>query len=161
MPLDFRHDAAGLVPGGGLIGKVVILHNRLSRWAAHRAGYQVLNLPVQHRIGRESDGVEVALSFEKRVHLRIGETRVTPEVSLELPRAMAIAGNHRLQHGAPIVGAGYVAVSQEGTFQVTELIEAEQRMVTGALEVAVVGRAFLLAVGFADRAVQVQDDSVG
>ena len=34
----------------------------------------------------------VALSFEKRVHLRIGETRVTPEVSLELPRAMAIAG---------------------------------------------------------------------
>src|ERR1019366_7654513 len=91
----------------------------------------------------------------------VGEARVTPEVSLETPATVAVAGDHRLQHTAPVVGAGDVAIPQEGTFQVTVLVETEQWMVAGTLEVAVVGRTFLLPMRLTDRTVQVEDDAVG
>ena len=61
----------------------------------------------------------------------------------------------------PVVGTGHVAVPQQGTFQIAVLVEAEQGVVAGALEVAVEDRTFLLTVGFADRTVQVEDDAVG
>ena len=118
----------------------------------------MLNLALQHRIGRQPDGVEVALGFEELVHLWVGEASVTAEQFLDLPGA--VAGDHRFKHAAPVVGAGDVAVAQEGAFQVAVLVEAEQRVVAVALEVAVVRRAFLLAVGFTDRTVQVEDDAV-
>jgi chitinase len=41
------------------------------------------------------------------------------------------------------------------------LIETEKPMITGALEVAVVGRAFLIAVGRADQTVHIKDDVLG
>jgi heme A synthase len=51
-----------------------------------------------------------------------------------------------------------VARPQGAAFQIAELVEQKQRMVAGAAEVAVVGRAFLVAVGRADRAVHIAED---
>jgi hypothetical protein len=54
-----------------------------------------------------------------------------------------------------------VARSQEAALQIAILIEHEQRMVTGAAEVAVIGRALLLAVGRALGAIHVEDNALG
>jgi hypothetical protein len=52
----------------------------------------------------------------------------------------------------------HVAGSQAATLQVAELIEHEQRVIAGAAEVAVVGCAFLIAVGRAHGTVHVEHD---
>ena len=44
---------------------------------------------------------------------------------------------------------------EHGPFQGAKQVEQNERVITGATEVPVVGRAFLLAVGLADRAVHV------
>ena len=51
-----------------------------------------------------------------------------------------------------------IAGTQGATLQIAELVEHEQRMVTGAAKMAVPGGAFLLAEGRADAAVHVEDD---
>jgi heme A synthase len=48
------------------------------------------------------------------------------------------------------MGAVNVAGTQATPFQIAELVEQEKRMVAGAAEVTVVGRALLFAVGRAD-----------
>ena len=69
-----------------------------------------------------------------------------------------IACHHQFQHRSPILGAMHVAVAQQGPLHVAKLIEAKQRVVAGAAEMPVVCRAFLRAVGLADRTIQVQDE---
>ncbi len=57
----------------------------------------------------------------------------------------------------PPVGAVHVSGTQRAPLQVADLVEDEERMVTRALKVPVVGRALLLAVGWAHAAVDVED----
>ena len=65
------------------------------------------------------------------------------------------------KYAPPELRAGVIAAPQHGTFEVAELIEHEQRVVTGTLEVPVVGRALLLSIGLADRAIHVEDQLFG
>jgi hypothetical protein len=51
-----------------------------------------------------------------------------------------------------------VATAQQAPFEIVELVEAEQRVMAGLAEMAVVGRAFLAAVRRALRAVHVEND---
>src|SRR5262249_61407756 len=67
-----------------------------------------------------------------------------------------IPSNHRSEHLAPAVGAVHVARSERAPFEVAVLIKHEQWVITGAGEVAVVGRALLRAVGRAHAAVDVE-----
>jgi hypothetical protein len=113
---------------------------------------------LQDRVGRQADGVLDALGFQGLVQLGLGEGRVAAEVQLDAARA--VASEHRLQDRAPVVRAVDVARPQEAALQVAELVEQEQRVIAGAAEVAVPGRALLLPVGRALRAVQVEDDPV-
>ena len=113
---------------------------------------------LQHRVGRQADGVADALRLQQLVQLGLGERRVAAEVEIEA--ALAVAGDHRLQHRAPVLGAVDVAGPQDAALQVAELVEHEQRVVAGAAEVAVPGRALLLAMGRALGAVHVEDDAV-
>ena len=50
-----------------------------------------------------------------------------------------------------------IASPQHRPLQVTPLVEQEQRMVAGTFKVPIVRRALLSAVGFTDRAIQVED----
>jgi DNA-binding transcriptional LysR family regulator len=50
-----------------------------------------------------------------------------------------------------------VAGTQTAPFQIAHVVEQEQRVIAGAAEVAVVGRAFLVAVGRADAGIHVED----
>jgi hypothetical protein len=55
----------------------------------------------------------------------------------------------------------HVAGSQDAALDIAELVEHEQRVITGAAEVAVVGAAFLLAVGGALARIHVEHDHLG
>ena len=58
----------------------------------------------------------------------------------------------------PAICAVDVAVAQGAAFQHAELVEQEDRVITGAVEMPVPGGPFLIAMGGADRAVHVQHD---
>jgi hypothetical protein len=67
------------------------------------------------------------LGFEKLINFGIGKTRVGPEINArDLP---LVAFDNRLQHTVPSVGAVDVAGTKRTSFQVTELVEHEERMV--------------------------------
>jgi len=55
----------------------------------------------------------------------------------------SVARSNRLEHSAPTVGGVNIAGPQQAPPDIAELVEAEQRVVAGAAEVAVVRRAFL------------------
>jgi hypothetical protein len=110
-------------------------------------------------VGRQADGIADALGLQQLVDLGLGEGGIGPEVEGGAP--VAVAGDHRLQHQAPVFGAVGIAGPKEAALQVAELVEQEQRVIAGAAEVAVPDRAFLLAVGRALRAVHVEDDRAG
>ena len=149
VPLDLGHHPARPGPALGLVGEAGEEHLRLLRRAADGPGQQVPDPLLQDRVGRQADGVADALGLEQLVELGLGERRVAAEVEGEAPPA--VAGDHRHQHGAPLVGAVDVAGPQQAALEVAELVEDEQRVVTGAAEVAVPGRALLLRRGSGSR----------
>jgi hypothetical protein len=105
-------------------------------------------------VGRQPDRIADALGFEVLVHLGIGERRVAPEI--EALYAAPVARDHRLQHGAPAIGAVRVARPKRAALDIAELVEHEQRVVTGAAEMPVVGAAFLLSVSRAFARIHVE-----
>ena len=54
-----------------------------------------------------------------------------------------------------------IAAPQHGPFQVAELVEQKEWVIAGSLEVSMVHCALLLAVGFADGAIEVEDPLFG
>src|SRR5262249_25487788 len=72
-----------------------------------------------------------------------------------------IARHDRLEHVVPAVGAVDIAGTQRAAFQITELIEHEQRVIAGAGVVAVPDAILLLAVGRAHARVHVEHDARG
>ncbi len=81
--------------------------------------------------------------------------RVTAKVEPNLP--LLVAFDHRLQDIPPSIGTVDVTGTQRASLKVAHVIEQEQRVIAGAAEVAVVGRAFLVAIGRADAGVHVED----
>ena len=135
MPLDLGHHTTGSRPALGLVVEAGEPDDRLLRRAADRPGQQVLNPPLQHLVGRQADRVANAFGLQQLVDLGLGERRVGAEVEGDAP--IAVAGDDRLQHQAPVFGAVGIAAPQQTTLQVAELVEQEERMVARAAEVAV------------------------
>src|SRR4051794_8595972 len=123
-----------------------------------QTGCQTTLTFLQDRIGRKPDGVADVLGFQQLVQLGLGEAGVAAEV--QGASAPAVAGDHRLEDLPPAFRAVHVAGPQGAALEVAELVQDEQRVVAGAAEVAVPGRALLRAVGRALRAVHVEDDAV-
>ena len=131
------HDAAGALPRTGLIAEAAIEDLRLAGRPAHGTLEQGGDLPFQHRIGLEADGVAEAFLLQQAQQLRAGKRGVAAEElgDVEVP----VAVDHRQQHPPPVLGTATVAPAEQDPLQVAELVEQEQRVVAGAGEVAVVG----------------------
>jgi hypothetical protein len=112
----------------------------------------VRDITLQHLVRGQPDDVAEALSFEELVDPGQCKRRIAPEVAAQLP--IPVSGDNGLQHVAPFMGTVDVAGAQRTTLQVAELVEHEQRVIAGAAEMTVVGRAFLLAMGRADGTVR-------
>ena len=158
MPLDLGDHAAWFVPALRLILEILVEALDLGqRGAPHRPGQPMCNLLPQHGIGRQPNGVEIASLFEPCVDRRAGIGGVGAEEAATKLAASG-AGDHRVEHIPPVVGAVDIAMTQGTAFQHPELVEHKERMVAGAVEMPVPGGALLLAMGRADRAVHVQRD---
>jgi hypothetical protein len=93
------------------------------------------------------------------VEFRLGERRVGAKVEWDLhPRVPA---HDRGDEVLPAVGTVDVPGAELRGFAIAELVEGEDRVVAAALEVAVVGRLFLLSVDLHLGTVDVDDDPVG
>jgi hypothetical protein len=111
---------------------------------------------LENLIGRQPDRVFESFGLQELVDLRVREGGIGAEVAaFELT---SVAGHDRLNHLLPTVRRMNVAGTKRGAFQIAELIEHEQRMIAGASEVAVVGGAFLITVGWADTRIHVEHD---
>ena len=55
----------------------------------------------------------------------------------------------------------HITGAQSAAFEMTELVENEQRVITHAAEMPVPGRALLRSVGWTDRAIHIQRDPLG
>jgi hypothetical protein len=83
--------------------------------------------------------------FQRLVKLRLGKGRIAAEDYLFAERLLAFNLGQQQQF-LPAVGAMDVAGPQFGGQAVAFTIEQQQRMVTGRLEMAVVGALLLLAI---------------
>src|SRR3954451_437322 len=72
----------------------------------------------------------------------------------------SVTRNHRLQQRAPTIGTMDVARPQRASLDIAELVEYKQRVVTGTGKVAIVGAAFLLAVGRAFTRIHVEHNGL-
>jgi hypothetical protein len=88
-------------------------------------------------LGGQADRVQEALGLQKRVNLRRGEGRVGAEVPSQRP--FPIPNHDRLENRPPAISTVHLARPQDAALQVAELVEHEQRMVTGTAKMTVPG----------------------
>ncbi len=111
---------------------------------------------LQDSVRRQPDRILVAFGLQELVDLGVGKGGIGAEVAAEV--ALPVAGHDRFEHVLPAVRRMDVARAQCRTLQIAELVEHEQRVVAGAGEVAVVGGAFLIAMGRTDTRIHIEHD---
>src|SRR3546814_235492 len=89
------------------------------------------------------------------MEVRRGEGGISSKVASQ--PSIPITGDHRRQHVAPVMGAMDGAGAQRASLQVAELDENEQEPVVGAAELAIVDRALMVAIGWADARIHVEN----
>lgn len=115
------------------------------------------DLLAQDGVGGQTDGVEEPGFFQPHIDRgdRVGS--VGPEEA-STKVAASISGNDGIKDIPPAIGAVDIAVTQGAALQHAKLVEQEDGVIAGAVEMPVPGSTFLIAVGGADRAVHVQHD---
>ena len=135
MPLDLGDHPARLGPASRLVGEIGIEPTHLVRRSPDRALEQIADPALQDLVGGQPDRVFDPLRLQELVDFWHCKGRVRPEIDA---RDLAlIAHNDRLEHTIPAIGAVHVAGTQRAAFQITELVEHEQRVIAGAGVMAV------------------------
>jgi len=156
MPFYFRDYSALMIPHCGLVVELVVQNYWRLRRTPDRSRHKMLNFAVQDIIGGQSNDILEMLAFQILVDFGIGKGRIAPKEMRNIP--ITVSGNYWFQHRSPVLGAVHIPFTEQGIFDITELIEAEQGMIAGAPEMSVVRCTHLSAVGLADRAVHVQHE---
>src|SRR5215470_5092930 len=145
MPLNLGNHPARLAPACGLIAEARMTPAHTVRGSSDRTLEQIADAVLEDPVGRQADRIFDLLGFQELVDLRHGERCVSAEIDT---RELAlVASNDRLEHAVPAVGAVHVAGTQGAAFEITELVEHEQRMIAGAGVMPVPGAHLLLAMG--------------
>ncbi len=108
MPFDLGHDPAGAIPALRSILEARVVDLGALRWSADPAAQQVLDVPLQHRVGLDADGVQNLVLLQVLVDRRHRECSVCPKVDGYILAAVGL--HHRLEHRPPLVGTGDVAL---------------------------------------------------
>src|SRR6266851_7873941 len=144
MPLDLGNHPARLAPASGLIAEVRRTPAHMVRRSSDRTLEQTADPVLEDPVGWQADRIFDPLGFQELVDLRHGESCVSAEIDT---RELAlVACNDGLEHAVPAVGAVHVAGTQSAAFQITELVEYEQRVIAGTGIMAVPDAHLLLAV---------------
>ncbi len=127
MPFDLRDHPAWRRPASGLIAEIGMEPAHLVRRSSDRAREQIADPVLQDAVGWQPDRKLDPPRFEKLVDLGIGEAGVSPEIDA---RNLALISRHNgLEHSVLSIGAVNVAGTQSAAFQITELVEHEQRVI--------------------------------
>src|SRR5271169_6786966 len=137
VPFHLGNHPAGTAPTLGLILKVPIPHLRFFRGSSHRTNRKRFNHFVQGVIGWKSDGIQKAFLFQILIKVWIGKGGIASKVAVDL--FATITGYNRIKNVPPVLGTMDITLPEHGTFDVSMLIEAEERMITGAGKMSVVG----------------------
>ena len=129
----------------------------LVRGSSDRTLEQIADPILEDPVGRQADRIFDPLGFQELVDLRHGERCV----SADTQELALVACNDRLEHAVPAVGAVHVAGTQGAAFEITELVEHEQRMIAGAGVMPVPNAHLLLAMGRAHARIHVEHDALG
>ena len=137
VPLYFGYYSPRNIPTLGLVGEVVIGDDGLSRRPLGRSYQQVRYFPLKYVVSWKPYGVAYASCLHVLVKLGFGEGSVC---SKQKPhRHLQVALHDRLDEFLPAIGAMDVAWPENCSFTVSELVEAEQRVIADTLKMAVVG----------------------
>ncbi len=148
MPLDLGDDPALPVPRACLIAETGMEAPNVVGRAAEGTSEQMGDTFLKNRVGLKTDRVLVALGFQELVEVRQGKGGTPPKVAAQVPFTVSL--NDGFQNVPPSVRVVDVARAQRTSLQVAKLVEQEKRVIAGAAEMAVVGRALLFAMGRAD-----------
>lgn len=80
VPFYFRHHPAGLVPRPRSIAEAGVELLRLARRPLHGTLEQVGDLPLQHWVGLETDGVAESFPLQQTQQLGQGKRGIAPEI---------------------------------------------------------------------------------
>jgi hypothetical protein len=128
-----------------LIAEGGVVPSDLVGRATDRSLEQISDPLLENLIGGQPDRIPAIFGLQDLVNLWVCEDGIGAVVpALELA---SVASHDRLHRFLTTVRRMNVARTKHATFQITELVEHEQRMITGTSEVAVAGGIFLLAVG--------------
>lgn len=108
--LDLRDHAAGSVPGGGLVLEAAVADQRRVARSAAWPRQQILDLTLQHIIGRQPDRVVHPAAFQSLVDLGPGERGARPDY--HPLSASAVPINDGQQDLVPSLGAMDIARSE-------------------------------------------------
>ena len=113
---------------------------------------------LENLICGKADRVLNSLDLQELVHVRLGEGGITSKGDT-LDRSF-IACNDRLEKRFPPIGTMHVAGSARASFQTSELIEHEERMITRATEMPVPDAFLLFSVCRAHARIHVEHDAL-
>src|SRR5665213_691973 len=156
MPLDLGDDTARCAPAPGLIAERRVQAPDVVRRPTHGSAKQMSDLVLQYLVGRQADRVFDSLRLKVLVHAWHRKGRVATEAN---PGSLSlVASDDGLEDRLPVIGTVNVARPKRASFEVAELFEHEERMVTGTAEMAVPGALLLLAMGRTLARVHIQHD---
>lgn len=114
----------------------------------HRTLEQKRDFALKDMIDTQADSTEIPLGFLHPVEVRDGEGGIGPDKPHQV--TIRVSRDDWLQNRFPSIRTLHIAGAQGAAFQMTKLVEDEQRMIAHAAEKAVPGGAFLRAVGRTD-----------
>ncbi len=119
----------------------------------------MLDLTIQKVICFQTYYVEIILGFQKSIDLRVSKSRIATEEPQDV--IASITGNDWFQNALLVIGAMNVSIAKKGSLHIAKLIETEQRMITGAFKISVVGRTLLVAIGGTVGTVHIKNNLLG
>ena len=147
IPFDLGDDAALLVPGRRLILEVLVEAFDLGqRRPPHGARKPMRDLLAQNGVVGQPDGVEEPSFFQPLTDRGACVCGIGSEEPQDVARC--IPGDHRIEDVPPTVGAVDAAMPQGTALQHAKLVEQEDGVVAGAIEMPVPSGTFLIAMGW-------------
>lgn len=148
MPLHRGGDTERLGPSSRLIAVVGVRTPDTVQRTANLTRQQIANCLLQDVVLRPPDGVIDPLGTKILSETWIGKARVGAEI--DAPHLAFVARHDRLQDAFPAISAVDIVGPPRAALQIAELVEDKQRMIAGAIVVAIPDDVFLLVMCRAD-----------
>lgn len=142
MPFHLGNDRARLAPDFGLITEIGMMLLDCVRWTSRPAPEKMRNMAFQDLVASQPDGIAEFVGFEIIKQIRHSEGGIGAQTLARAARP-PVALNVGIKHCPSIMGAVNVAGAKRTRLKIAVLLEDKERVMSGAAEMPVPGRAFL------------------